>query len=174
MQLRQRSGLLVLCGVLGLTGCSSVLTEGSSAVAGIAGTALATQVTSNATVAAGIGLGVQAAARAGLQYQQRKIHGEEQDAIANAGGNLAVGAVANWQIQHSLPLEDNQRGRVTVSRLISNQGMHCKEIVFSIDGLVDQARKPGSEFYVATICQADQVWKWASAEPATERWGALQ
>jgi hypothetical protein len=109
-----------------------------------------------------------------VQYEQRKVHGEEQDAIANTAGALAVGAVANWQIKHSLPLEDNQRGRVTVSRVIGSQGMSCKEIVFSVDGLVDQASKPTSEFYVATICQSGSAWKWASAEPATERWGALQ
>ena len=29
-------------------------------------------------------------------------------------------------------------------------------------------------FYVATICQDGARWRWASAEPATERWGALQ
>ncbi|AMO99319.1 hypothetical protein CAter282_1433 [Collimonas arenae] len=174
MQLKQTSGLLVLCSVIGLSGCSSVVTEGSSAAAGVAGTALAGKVTNNAAVATGIGLGVQAAARAGVQYEQRKIHGEEQDAIASVAGSLAAGAVANWQIQHSLPLEDNERGRVTVSRIISSQGMSCKEIVFSVDGLVGQAGKPTSEFYVATICQSGANWKWASVEPATERWGALQ
>jgi hypothetical protein len=136
--------------------------------------ALAGKVTSNAAVATGIGLGVQAAARAGVQYTQRKIHGDQQDVIANVAGPLAAGAVANWQITHSLPLEDNERGRVTVSRIISSQGMRCKEIVFAVDGLVGQANKPASEFYVATICQSGATWKWASAEPATERWGALQ
>jgi hypothetical protein len=174
MRLKQISGLLVVGSVLGLSACSSVVTEGSSAAAGVAGTALAGKVTNNAAVATGIGLGVQAAARAGVQYEQRKVHGEEQDAIAIAAGGLAVGAVANWQIKHSLPIEDNERGRVTVSRVIASQGMSCKEIVFSVDGLVDKASKPTSEFYVATICQAGPAWKWASAEPATERWGALQ
>ena len=174
MRLKRISGLLALCAVMGLSACSSVLTEGSSAAAGVAGTALAGKVTNNAAVATGIGLGVQAAARAGLQYEQRKIHGEEQDSIAKAAGELAVGAVGKWQIKHSLPIEDNERGRVTVSRVISTEGMSCKEIVFSVDGLVDQINKPDSEFYVATICRAGQGWKWASAEPATERWGALQ
>lgn len=174
MRLKRIGSLLALCVVVGLSGCSSVLTEGSSAAAGVAGTALAGKVTNNAAVATGIGLGVQAAARAGVQYEQRKIHGEEQDAIAKAGGELAVGAVAKWQIEHSLPIEDNERGRVTVSRIISSEGMSCKEIVFSVDGLVGKINNPDSEFYVATICRAGQGWKWASAEPATERWGALQ
>lgn len=174
MQLKELSDLLVLCGVFGLSGCSSVLTEGSSAAAGVAGTALAAKVTNNAVMATGIGLGVQAAARAGVQYEQRKVHGEEQDFIANTAGDLAVGAVANWQIKHALPIEYNERGRVTVSRVISSQGMSCKEIVFSVDGLADQIDRPDSEFYVATICRSGTTWKWASAEPATERWGALQ
>jgi hypothetical protein len=174
MQLRLWSGLLLLCGVFGLSGCGSLLSQGSSAAAGVAGTALASKATDNAAVATGIGLGVQAAARAGVQYAQRKVHGEEQDVIANVAGDLAVGAVANWQIKHALPIEDNERGRVTVSRVISSQGMSCKEIVFSIDGLVDQLNKPDSEFYVATICRFGMAWKWASAEPATNRWGALQ
>lgn len=34
--------------------------------------------------------------------------------------------------------------------------------------------EPISAFYVATICRDGANWKWASAEPATERWGALQ
>lgn len=174
MPLKKISGLLVLSALLGLSGCSSVVTEGGSAAAGVAGTVIATKVTNNAAVAAGIGLGVQAAARAGIQYEQRKIHGEEQDVIAHAAGDLAVGAVTNWQVKHSLPLEDNQRGRATVSRIISSQGMECKEIVFSIDGLVDKIRNATTEFYVATICRSESGWKWASAEPATERWGALQ
>jgi uncharacterized protein YceK len=168
------SGLVVLCGVFGLSGCSSVLTQGGSAAAGVASTALAGKVTKNDAVATGIGIGVQAAVRAGVQYGQRKVHGEEQDVIANAAGELAVGAVANWQITHALPIENNEHGRVTVSRLIGSEGMSCKEIVFSVDGLVDQFDKPDSEFYVATICRSGATWKWASAEPATERWGALQ
>lgn len=174
MRLERIGGLLVLCTAMGLTGCSSMMTEGSSAAAGVAGTALASKVTRNASVATGIGLGVQAAARAGLQYEQRKIHGEEQDSIAKAAGELAVGAVAKWEVRHSLPLEDSLRGRVTVSRVISTKGMSCKEIVFSVDGLVDQLNTPDSELYVATVCHAGQNWKWAAAEPATERWGALQ
>ncbi|QRX82018.1 hypothetical protein [Glaciimonas sp. PAMC28666] len=174
MQLKRLSALLALSGTLVLSGCSSVVTEGGSAAAGVAGTVIATKVTNNAAVAAGIGLGVQAAARAGIQYEQRKIHAEEQDVIATAAGDLAVGAVINWQVKHSLPLEDNERGRATVSRIISSQGMDCKEIVFSIDGLVDKLPNATTEFYVATICRSGASWKWASAEPATERWGALQ
>ncbi|WP_255646830.1 hypothetical protein [Inquilinus sp. Marseille-Q2685] len=40
--------------------------------------------------------------------------------------------------------------------------------MFSVEGEKDKA------FYVAVICQNGETWKWASAEPATERWGSLQ
>ncbi|MGF7001176.1 hypothetical protein P3T25_009569 [Paraburkholderia sp. GAS32] len=55
----------------GLTGCSSLYYEGTTAGAGIAGAAVASTVTRNAAVASGIGLGALAAARAGVQYSQR-------------------------------------------------------------------------------------------------------
>lgn len=164
--------LVSLALTAGSSGCSSFLREGTADLAGVGGAALASSVTDNAAVATGIGLGVRSAALAGLQYMQRKIHGEQQDMIARIAGNLAPGAVATWQISHRIPIEDNERGRVTVSRIISAQQLFCKEIVFSVDTLIDQ--RPHSAFYVATICRDAQRWKWASAEPATERWGALQ
>lgn len=40
--------------------------------------------------------------------------------------------------------------------------------------IVKSDSHPLSAFYVATICLDGTTWKWASAEPATERWGALQ
>ncbi|WP_347557585.1 hypothetical protein [Robbsia sp. KACC 23696] len=40
--------------------------------------------------------------------------------------------------------------------------------------IVTYKEQPISAFYVATICRDGATWKWASAEPATERWGALQ
>lgn len=155
-----------------LTGCGSLFRESSSVAAGVGGAALAAQVTDNAAVAAGIGLGVQAAARAGVQYVEKQYHREQQDLIAGIAGRLEVGQVATWQIQRQIPLEPDERGRVTVSRLISVGPLQCKEIVFSVDSVENQAAQ--SAFYVAAICQDRQTWRWASAEPATERWGALQ
>ncbi len=52
---------------LNLSGCNSLYGEGATAGAGIAGAAIAGSVTNNAAVAAGIGLGAVAAARAGVQ-----------------------------------------------------------------------------------------------------------
>jgi hypothetical protein len=153
-------------------GCGSVLNTGSAEIAGVAGAGLATAVTNNGAVASGIGLGVQAVARAGVQYAQRQVHREVQDEIARAAGGLDVGNVGHWQIDPKANLEPYQRGRVTVSRIISTSVMQCKETVFSVDKVVDAV--PQSAFFVAIVCQDGARWKWASAEPATERWGSLQ
>ncbi len=158
-----------------LSGCSSMLGEGTGAAAGIAGTAIAHKVTDNATVATGIGLGVQAGAKAALAYAQRQTRGEEQDAIAKAAGPLAVGKVASWNVKHKLPIEDDARGQVTVSRLIGGGDLQCKEVVFSVDIPADKpGADPEREFYVTTVCRDGEHWRWASAEPATARWGSLQ
>lgn len=158
--------LLLLFTLLG--GCTSVLTEGTAAGAGAAGAAIAHGVTRNAGVTTGIGLGVQAAARAGLQYTERKVHQTEQDTIAAAAGPLPVGAVAQWSIVHDIPIEANEHGRVAVNRTLGGPDFLCKDIVFSVD------HPTSSEFYTATVCRDGTRWKWATAEPATERWGALQ
>jgi hypothetical protein len=164
--------LLAACG-LGLGGCSSLIAESASAGAGIAGGALAGARTDNAGLAAGIGIGVQAAARAGVQYGERRIHGEIQQQIAEVAGPLDVGQVKPWKTTPSLPLEPREAGRVTVSRVISRGELHCKEIVISVERSGDKALAV-SGFYVAAICRSGRQWAWASAEPATERWGALQ
>ncbi|MFM0005695.1 MULTISPECIES: hypothetical protein [Paraburkholderia] len=157
-----------------LSGCSSLYSEGATAGAGIAGAALAAKVTNNAAVATGIGLGAVAAARAGVQYSERVVHKNTQDGIAKIAGPLDVGAIAPWSVTHSMPIEDDEHGRVTVSRTISAGALDCKEIVFSVDQTATKNVPASSAFYVASICRDGDNWKWASAEPATERWGALQ
>ncbi|MFM0211709.1 hypothetical protein PQQ96_30410 [Paraburkholderia sediminicola] len=157
-----------------LSGCSSFYSEGATAGAGIAGAAIAAKVTSNAAVATGIGLGAVAAARAGVQYSERVVHKNTQDGIAKIAGPLDVGAIAPWSVTHSVPIEDDEHGRVTVSRTISTGALDCKEIVFSVDQTATKNVPASSAFYVASICRDGDNWKWASAEPATERWGALQ
>ena len=59
-----------------------------------------------------------------------------------------------------------------VTRLIGSADFACKEIVFSVDTV--EKKTPHRAFYTATVCQDGTTWKWASAEPATARWGALQ
>jgi len=165
---------LALVASSALSGCSSLYSEGAVAGAGIAGAAVANKVTSNAAVATGIGLGAVAAARAGVQYSERVVHRNTQNSIAQAAGPLDIGAVAPWSITHSFPIEDDEHGRVTVSRLISTGALDCKEIVFSIDQAAQRDTPASSSFFIASICRDGQNWRWASAEPATERWGALQ
>ena len=163
---------LLLAGLSLLSGCGSVLTQGTATGAGIAGAGISASVTRNATVAAGIGLGVAALADAGLQYAERRVHGAEQDQIAATAGPLAVGAVAPWSIAHDVPIEDDEQGEVTVSRTLGTDAFACKEIVFSVDTL--EHKQPVRAFYTATVCRDGERWKWATAEPATERWGSLQ
>ena len=153
-------------------GCAAVVNTASSEIAGVGGAAIATAVTSNGAVATGIGLGVQAATRAGVQYAQRRVHHSVQNEIARAAGALKVGDVGRWHIDPAGMLEREQQGRVTVSRIISTTDLECKEAVFSVDTVVKEV--PRSAFYVAIVCQDGASWKWASAEPSTERWDGLQ
>src|SRR5579862_1382918 len=88
-----------------LCGCTSVLSEGVSAGAGITAAGITRGATRNAAVITGIGLGVQAAARAGLHYTERKVHQAEQDRIATVAGSLPVGAIGKWQVAHVIPIE---------------------------------------------------------------------
>lgn len=167
---RRLAAPLALCLAL-LPGCQALLTEGTSAGAGVASASLAERVGGGAAVTTGIGLGVQALARAGLQYGQRRSHTGEQDHIAAIAGPLPVGGVGRWG-SFTVPFEPNERGEVTVSRVISAAPLDCKEIVFSVEsGRADALQRA---FYTAAICRDGENWKWASAEPATERWGSLQ
>ncbi|MCO8649888.1 hypothetical protein KGP93_42325, partial [Burkholderia multivorans] len=128
-----RIALAVTAAAVLLSGCNSLYSEGATAGAGIAGAAIASKVTNNAAVATGIGLGAVAGARAGVQYTQRVAHRYTQEQIAKAAGPLDVGGVAPWSANHSFPIEDDEHGRVTVSRLISVGPLDCKEIVFAVD-----------------------------------------
>ncbi len=166
--------LLAAAASLACSACTSLYSETAQTGAGIAGAAVASKVTNNAAVATGIGLGAVAAARAGVQYSERVVHRNTQNSIARAAGPLEVGAVAPWSITHSFPIEDDEHGRVTVSRTISSGALDCKEIVFSVDHEATKDRPASSAFFVASVCRDGDKWKWASAEPATDRWGALQ
>ena len=155
-----------------LAGCGSVLTASTADVAGIAGAGIAGAVTKSPAAAAGIGLGVAAGANAGLQYTERVVHGTEQDQIALAAGPLPPGQVGHWKVSHSIPIEDDEHGDLIVTRLIGSADFSCKEIVFSVDTI--EKKQPKRAFYTATVCLDGTTWKWASAEPATARWGSLQ
>lgn len=159
---------------LWLTGCSSLLTEGSAAGAGVGGAAVASAITSNAAVTTGIGLGAQAVASAAVQALEKSVHHAEQQQIASVAGRLPVGGTFPWRVDHDIPIEANEHGDVAVVRLIGNDaaGLSCKEIVFSVDHV--RQKQLARRFYTASVCQTDGTWRWATAEPATSRWGALQ
>lgn len=163
---------LILLGLLFLGGCQSLLQEGSADVAGVGGAALATTVTNNAAVATGIGLGVRSGVRAGLEYALRKAQGAEQQSIANAAGPLRIGQVANWRSEQETHLIPDRAGEVTAVREIGVEPLKCREIIFSV--VEGERAKQKRSFYTAAICREGQGWAWASAEPATARWGALQ
>ena len=164
--------LLLLAGS-GLSGCASLLTQGGAAGAGVAGASLAGAVTKSAAVTSGIGLGVNAAASAGVKALEKRVHRTEQDAIAAAAGPLGLGSKAPWSSGHySVSIERNEHGELTVSRLIQAGELDCKEVIFSVDTTVKDT--PQRAFYTTIICRDGAIWKWASAEPATERWGSLQ
>jgi hypothetical protein len=162
-----------------LAGCSSLLTQSSGAGAGVGAAAISNALTTNGAVTAGIGLGTQAAAVAGVQYLEKRVHATEQDAIAQAAGPVPAGAVATWRVDHDIPIENDQHGELTVTRELTPSlpsggpiAFMCKEIVFSVDTVAHQ--QPQRNFYTATVCLDGTTWKWATAEPATARWGALQ
>jgi len=167
--------LVPLLGIVSLllSGCSALLKQGGAAGAGVAGASIAGAVTKDAAVTAGIGLGLNAAASAGVKAIEKRVHRTEQDSIAAAAGPLSVGQTATWSSGHyKISVESNEHGELTVSRLIRTGNLDCKEIVFSVDTIVKH--KPDRAFYTTIICRDGATWKWATAEPATERWGSLQ
>ncbi|NKC30368.1 hypothetical protein [Falsiroseomonas selenitidurans] len=169
-----RIGCLLLLGAT-LPGCGPLLSEGTSAAAGVGSASLAEAVGTSAAATTGIGLGVQAGARAGLHYAQRRTQRGTQLRVAAAAGPLAVGEVAPWSVEHLVPLQPDEAGQVTVTRRIATGALDCKEIVFSVaDPPAAEGAAPGRRFYTATICRDGETWRWANAEPATERWGSLQ
>jgi hypothetical protein len=155
-----------------LTGCGALLSQTTADLAAIGGATAAAAVTESAALATGIGLGVEGLAEAGLEAALRRVHRNEQEAIASAAGPLGDGEVARWEVRHSVPLEPDRQGEVVVARAFGSERFRCKEIVFSIEELT--AEFVQRDFFATTICQDGTVWRWASAEPATSRWGALQ
>ncbi len=153
---------LLAAASFGLSGCGSV-GAASGALAGAA-TGL---VTANPAVGVGVGIAVQAATDEAVNRTMRKLHQNQQDAIAQVAGGLAVGETRPWKVKNRVPLE-NGEGEVRVTRAFSTSLALCKEFVFSMK---DGER---ADWFMASACQQVQGWKWASAEPAVDRWGNLQ
>jgi surface antigen len=160
----RRAALVLLAG-LSLAGCE--------AAGGIAGgvSGVATGIaTGNAAVGYAVGVGIRALVDATVQYVQRSIRRGEQDEIAAAAGGAAPGQVVPWKAEHELPFGyGDAAGTVQVVRLIETPLAQCREVAINV-GEEDERVT-----LIATACLTSEgKWKWASAEPAVERWGVLQ
>ncbi|MBB2931008.1 hypothetical protein FHX59_005475 [Paraburkholderia silvatlantica] len=160
--------LAALCAGIALaaSGCSSI-----GAASGAAAAAATGIVTANPAVGIGVGIAVQAATDEAVGRFMKSMHADQQAMIARTAGRLPVGGMDIWRIKHDLPVE-NGHGQVRVTRAFANALTLCKDFVFSVqDG--EKADAP-EQWFAASACQDQSGWKWATAEPAVERWGTLQ
>lgn len=151
---------------VGLAGCGAI-GAASGAVAATA-TGLAT---ANPAIGIGVGIAVNAVTDEVVNRYLRSLHADQQDAIAARAGILAVGEQGTWRIDHVLPLE-NGHGQVRVVRSFSTPLGWCKEFAFSWSESDEQDVL--ASWYLATACRQQEQWRWASAEPAVQRWATLQ
>ena len=164
---------LAICAgaVVSLSGCNSTSVGAAGGAAAGAATGI---VTANPAIGIGVGIAVQAATTETINRYLRVMHTDQQDVIAALAGASPVGDTRPWKVKHTLPIE-NGHGQVRVLRAFTTALADCKEFAFSVaDG--DEADSP-EHWYTAAACQTPQdkrLWKWASAEPAVERWGNLQ
>jgi hypothetical protein len=157
---------LLSCLSIGLGGCRFT----GELVGAAAGGATA-GATANPLVGVAVGIAVNSAIDATTDYIVRKRQQAEQDAIAAQVATMNVGDRRPWKIRHDIPI-GNEHGEVQVTRVIATPIVLCKELVFSVDSGGGEA--PKRALYATQACQDGQRWKWALAEPATERWGSLQ
>jgi hypothetical protein len=76
-----------------------------------------------------------------------------------------------WAVQHIVPIGD-EHGTVAVVRNVATPLTLCKELVFSVES--GSGAPMARHWYATNACREGQRWKWSLAEPAAERWGALQ
>ena len=155
--------LAALALALTLGGCSS-----AGGIIGVVFGAAAGGASANPAVGFGVGVATAAVSDFAIKRVARSWHRGEQDAIAAAAAGLGAGGTAPWRIEHSLPL-GNEHGQLQVVRAIPNPLAACKQVLFSVE-----ERDEPPAWYSVDICQQQDRWKWASAEPAVERWGYLQ
>jgi hypothetical protein len=148
-----------------LAGCQA-LPEVTAAVAGGA----AGGASGNPAVGFAVAVATDAAANYVVRYYGRSRQQAEQDAIAQIAGLLPPGTSASWRIEHDIPI-GNEHGLLRVVDLVDSPLASCKRIMFSVDEGKREA--PERSWYRAEICRQADRWKWATAEPAVERWGFL-
>lgn len=154
--------LALLAAAAGLAGCQAA----GGIAGGIAGVTTGA-VTANPAVGYAVAAGVEAATDAAVKYVSRNMQRGEQDAISQTAGTLPLGVAADWKIEHALPFGyGDAEGRVRPVREIPNPLTPCREVVVTVKG--------APEHFITSICKARDGWRWAAAEPAVARWGALQ
>jgi hypothetical protein len=165
---RIRIAPFLLVGLLPFLGACSSVGAISGAVAGAAtGTASVNPVVGY-VVAVGVNAGVDELQK----YIARQRQGAEQDVIAQAAGEMNPGQTRPWKIVHEIPMFDDEHGDMQVTRVIETPITICKEVVFTVnDG---QGAKERRSYYTTDACLDGHIWRWASSEPATERWGYFQ
>lgn len=152
---------------LALAGCDTI---GGFAGA-VAGVATGT-FSSNPAVGLAVGVSVKAATDAGMHRVFRGLQSDEQDRIAEIAGTMNVGERQSWSVHHRFSYGD-EAGELQVVDSIDNALATCKQVLFSVTGGHKDA--PTREWFITQACQqSDGHWRWAAAEPATERWGTLQ
>ena len=151
---------------LALAGCRFTGDLVAAAAGGASGAA-----TANPAVGIAVGVAVNSTIDATFAYIGRKLQQSEQDALASEVGTMHVGEERPWHINHFIPI-GNEHGEVVVTRDIVTPLAACRELVFSVQSGAGPDVK--SEWYTTQACHDGTKWKWALAEPATERWDALQ
>lgn len=146
-----------------LTGCRLAGDLVSAAAGGASAAA-----TANPALGIAIGVSVHAGIDAAMNYFARKRQQAEQDAIAGEVATMQVGEQRPWRVEHDIPI-GNEHGTVEVVRAIETPLTLCKDLVFSVE------QSDGTPHWYATqACRNGEIWKWALAEPAVERWDTLQ
>ncbi len=143
---------------------------GGDLVAAAAGGASAA-ASANPLVGIAVGVAVHSGIDATINYVVRKRQQAEQDAIASEIADMDIGQRRLWKIEHDIPI-GNEHGEVQVTRLIATPLTLCKELVFSVES--GSGEKLQRAWYTTQACRNGDHWKWALAEPTTQRWGALQ
>jgi hypothetical protein len=161
-RVRGVAALLALSALLG--GCQDV-----STIAGIASGSATAAATGNPAIGVAVGIGVSAGGNFLVRYIARVRVGAEQDVIAETAGALPDGGEGAWVIHHTIPI-GNEHGNLWVIDTINTPIAICKEVVFSV---FNGAKVP-SNWYRVDVCRDPNGWKWATAEPAVDRWGFLQ
>jgi hypothetical protein len=154
--------------MLPLAGCGMVADVSGIATGGTVGA-----ITANPVVGYSVGMGTRAAVAAGMKSVMRDLHKDEQDVIAGVAGGMREGETRLWRVEHDLPFGyADENGAVQVTRAIETPIASCKEVLVTIEE--GEGAKATRTIVVGSICRQGQTWKWASAEPAVERWGYLQ